>query len=92
LRSLLIVSTPKSESRVYKKTKNIYSQDDTVNPPYTHSKEPYKRDYILQKRPRVLSLLIIATPLPESRVYQKKKPILAKYHCNPTLLALKRAL
>ena len=35
------------------------------------AKEPYKKDYILQKRPMILrSLLIVATPYTYTRVYR----------------------
>jgi len=37
------------------------------------SKEPYKRDYILQKRPVILwSLIIVATPSETRRVYSRE--------------------
>jgi len=68
LRSLLIVSTP------YLYTYPLWTQSPEAHMGWlrlvgslklyvSFAKEPYKRDYILQKRPRILrSLLIEATP------------------------------
>ena len=62
LRSLLIVATPYAFLPIHRhfaKRRNPHEQLDS----YTFAKEPYKRDYILQKRPVIWrSLLIEATP------------------------------
>jgi len=49
-----------------KETCNIYAKSNHVSAPdrgFLYAKEPYERDYILQKSPIILrSLLIVATP------------------------------
>jgi len=93
LRSLLIVATP--YVCVGHDSLQVAKMEGGTDDVVSFAKEPYKRDYILQKRPVILrSLLIVATPIPESLRHTATRWHALQHtvtHCNTNASCTTRA-